>query len=271
MMGYRWNNFVSNQRLLCETESRPSTSIVCQRQLQLCGHLARYPEFDPACRVVSVRHNPEWRRAKGCPQSSWLGQVDASCWELLAVWRWLTWGLARGDRRNWRRRVGETTCPSLYVPNDWLIFYITSILSFCCLVSYLLTQINWKINSTTFKHCLYLMYYFVIYLFLLFIYHFLTWAPTTLKRKDILLVQSFCYFIFFTSWNSLSSLLKYFPIHNFLISSSFCRFLYFLIMISIMFELWKLCEIGLCFPLSYVHTQWYSSMFDFWGYFYDYV
>ena len=62
IMGYRWNDCVSNQQLLCETESRPITSIVRQHQLHLYGHVARYPEADPACQVVSERDNPEWRR-----------------------------------------------------------------------------------------------------------------------------------------------------------------------------------------------------------------
>ena len=56
--GYRWYDFVSNQRLFLETDSRPITSIVCQRQLGLYGYVARYPEADPAYRVVSVRDNP---------------------------------------------------------------------------------------------------------------------------------------------------------------------------------------------------------------------
>ena len=56
-MGYRWNDSVSNERLLCEIESRPITSIVRQCQLQLHGHVAHYPEVDPACRVVSERDN----------------------------------------------------------------------------------------------------------------------------------------------------------------------------------------------------------------------
>ena len=58
---------VSNQRLLRETESRPITNIVRQHQLWLYGHVARYPEADPTCRVVSERENPEWRRPRGPP------------------------------------------------------------------------------------------------------------------------------------------------------------------------------------------------------------
>ena len=117
IMGYRWYDFVSNQRLFHETDSRPITSIVRQRQLRLYGHVARYPEADPACRVVSVRDNPTWRRPRGRPQNSWLRQVDASCWELLGIGREPAWGLARRDRQEWRRRVGEATRHPVYAPH----------------------------------------------------------------------------------------------------------------------------------------------------------
>ena len=109
---------VSNQRLFHETDSRPITSIVRQRQLRLYGHVARYPEADPACWVVSVRDSPTWRRPRGRPQNSWMRQVDASCWELLGIGRETAWGLARRDRQEWRRRVGEDTRPPAYAPHD---------------------------------------------------------------------------------------------------------------------------------------------------------
>ena len=41
IMGYRWYDFVSKQRLFHETDSRPITSIIRQRQLRLYGHVAR--------------------------------------------------------------------------------------------------------------------------------------------------------------------------------------------------------------------------------------
>ncbi|KAG0710593.1 putative uncharacterized transposon-derived protein F52C9.6 [Chionoecetes opilio] len=85
IMGYRWDDYVSNQRLYREAESRPITCIVRQRQLRLYGHVARYPETDPSHRVVSVGDNPAWRRPRGRPQGSWLGQVDVSCRELLGM------------------------------------------------------------------------------------------------------------------------------------------------------------------------------------------
>ncbi len=58
VMGYCWNDFISNQRLLYETESRPVTSIVRERQLWLYGQVARLPDVDPPHRVVCVRDNP---------------------------------------------------------------------------------------------------------------------------------------------------------------------------------------------------------------------
>ena len=90
ILGYRWNDSLSNQRMLHETESRPITSIVRQLQLQLYGHVACYPEAVPASKVVSERDNPGWRRPREYPQSLWLGQVDASCSELLCMWRGFT-------------------------------------------------------------------------------------------------------------------------------------------------------------------------------------
>ena len=96
-MVYRWNDFVSNQRLLSETESRHITSLVHQHQLRLYGHVARYPQADP--QVISERDNLWWMRPSS-PQSSWLEQVNSSCWELLGMGMGLAWRLAQGDRQS---------------------------------------------------------------------------------------------------------------------------------------------------------------------------
>ena len=98
IMEYRWYNFVSNQRLFRETDSRPINSIVRQRHLRLYGHVARHLEADPAYQVVSVRDKLTSRRPRGCPQNSWLQQVDASCWESPSMGREPAW------RHEWGRR-----------------------------------------------------------------------------------------------------------------------------------------------------------------------
>lgn len=45
---------LSSQGLFGETGSRSVTSLVRDRQLQLHEPVARFPEADPACRVVCV-------------------------------------------------------------------------------------------------------------------------------------------------------------------------------------------------------------------------
>ncbi len=79
IMRYRWNDVVSNQRLLHETESRPITSIVSEYQLRLYGHMPRLPDVDPAHRVLSVVDNYGWRRPSGRPGNSWIWKVDRLC------------------------------------------------------------------------------------------------------------------------------------------------------------------------------------------------
>ena len=105
-MEYRWNDLVSNQRVLCETESRPITSIVHQRQLRLYGYVARYQEADPASQVISERDNLKGRRTNE-PYSLWGWQVDDFCRELL--------GMGREPGKGWRRRVGKAMHLSAYV------------------------------------------------------------------------------------------------------------------------------------------------------------
>ena len=116
IMGYRWDNFVPNERLLHETESRPVISIVLERQLRLYGHVARLPDVDPTHRVLSVRDNPEWRRPAGRPRDSWLRRVDHSCRGVFGMRRAEAWEFARRDRPGFRQRVSEATRPRAYAP-----------------------------------------------------------------------------------------------------------------------------------------------------------
>ena len=72
------------------------TCIVFERLLWLYGHVARFPDADPAHQILSAREPREWRRPMGQPRASWLQQVDqhlkeiemgqASAWEM-ARWR----------------------------------------------------------------------------------------------------------------------------------------------------------------------------------------
>ena len=65
ILGYRWSDFVFNERLLREIQMRFVTCIVREHQLRLYGHVARFPDVDPAHQILSVREPREWRRPMG--------------------------------------------------------------------------------------------------------------------------------------------------------------------------------------------------------------
>ena len=52
------------------------TCIVRENQLRLYGHVARFPDADPAHKILSAREPRECRRPMGRPRASWLQQVD---------------------------------------------------------------------------------------------------------------------------------------------------------------------------------------------------
>ena len=105
IMGYGWEDFVSNQRLHRETGVGPVTHTIRDRQLRLYEHLARLPEVDPAHQVVSTRDNPGWRRPVGRPRKSWLGQIEQTCQEEVEMGRAPAWQLARRNPLRWKLKV----------------------------------------------------------------------------------------------------------------------------------------------------------------------
>ena len=52
---------VYNERLLRETQMRFVTCKVREHQLRLSGHVAHFPDADPAHQILSVRELLEWR------------------------------------------------------------------------------------------------------------------------------------------------------------------------------------------------------------------
>ena len=86
---YCWSDFVSNERLLRETQRRYVTCIVCERQLRLYVHVAHFVDDDPAHQIFSAREPREWRRpmdqttclmvAAGCSASQGDGDRPGIC------------------------------------------------------------------------------------------------------------------------------------------------------------------------------------------------
>ena len=82
------------------------TCIVRECQLWLSGHLAHFPDADPAHQILSAREHREWRRTMGRPRASWLQQVDKHLKEM-GMGEASTWGMASRrslERRKWTQR-----------------------------------------------------------------------------------------------------------------------------------------------------------------------
>ena len=109
IMGYRWDDFVTNERVLREAGMSQVTCMIRQRQLRLFGHVARFPESDPVSRVISQRISPAWRRPRGRPPVTWLQRIDGHCREMGLAGREHAWHSSRRDPQGWRRAVTAAT------------------------------------------------------------------------------------------------------------------------------------------------------------------
>ncbi len=109
IMGYRWDNFVPNERLLHETGiGHQVTCMIRKRQLRLFGHVARFPESDPVRRVIPKEVSRDWRRPRGRPPVSWLQRINGHCRDLRLPGRAYAWHSARRDPLGWRQTVTAT-------------------------------------------------------------------------------------------------------------------------------------------------------------------
>ena len=103
-----WSDFVSNERLLRETQMRFVTCIVRECQLRLYGHVAHFPDADPAHQILSARESPEWRRPMGRLRASWLQQIDQHLKEM-GMDQVSAWGMTRRRPMEYQRKVDAAT------------------------------------------------------------------------------------------------------------------------------------------------------------------
>ena len=108
ILGHCWPDFVSNERLLRETQMRFVTCIVRECQLRLYGHVARFPDADPAHQILSARESREWRRPMGRPRASWFQQVDRHL-KKMGMGQASAWGIARRRPLEYRWKVDAAT------------------------------------------------------------------------------------------------------------------------------------------------------------------
>ena len=79
ILGYRWYDFVSNDRLLEETSMKNISQLIFERQMSMFGHVARFPPNDPAHRILSCGNPLGWKRGRGRPPKTWLKQMEGYC------------------------------------------------------------------------------------------------------------------------------------------------------------------------------------------------
>ena len=108
ILGYRWSDFVSNERLQRETQMRFVTCIVHEHQLRLYGHVARFRDADPAHQILSAREPREWRRPMGQPHASWLQQVYQNLKEI-GMGQASAWWMARRRPLEYSQKVDTAT------------------------------------------------------------------------------------------------------------------------------------------------------------------
>ena len=76
ILGYRWTDFMSNDRLLEETSMKNISELIFERQMSMFGHVARISSDDPAHRILSCGNPVGWKRGRRRPLSTWLRQME---------------------------------------------------------------------------------------------------------------------------------------------------------------------------------------------------
>ena len=82
--------------------------IVREHQLRLDGHVAHFPDADPAHKILSAREAHEWRRPIDQPRASWLKQVDHHLKEM-GMGQASAGGMARRRLLEYWRKVDAAT------------------------------------------------------------------------------------------------------------------------------------------------------------------
>lgn len=114
IMGYHYNDLVSNQRLLREIHSTFRHFLLAylvKANSEYTGtwHITR--KLILLIAVVSAWNNPKWRRQSEPLRILWHEQDDISCREVLRMGRENAWRIAGKDHRTLFRSVGEATSP----------------------------------------------------------------------------------------------------------------------------------------------------------------
>ena len=101
ILGYKWNDFIPNTKVLQESSMSTITKIVLERQKSMFVHVARFPTRDSAHQILSCANPPLWKRGRGRPAHTWLKQMDVY-FAGVGTTREQAWVLAKGDPEAFR-------------------------------------------------------------------------------------------------------------------------------------------------------------------------
>ena len=101
IFGYRWFDKVSNRAVLKRAGMGAVTCLIRERQLRFFGHVARFPEGDPAYRILSAKDPVGWVRHRGGQYASWIRQQRTHLGDRMGQAQALS--IARRKPREWSR------------------------------------------------------------------------------------------------------------------------------------------------------------------------
>jgi len=108
--GFRWDDFVSNARLLTLTSQVPFSVQIAQRSLRWFGHLLRMPTSTPARIVYDFDPKAHgWSRPRGRPQTRWKDSLDKFL--VMANIAVDEASHLAADRSAWRSQVAKLSTP----------------------------------------------------------------------------------------------------------------------------------------------------------------
>ena len=109
ILGYRWQNRVSNQEVPSRVRMSRVTCLMRERRLRFYGHVVCFPMDDLAHRILNAKDPAEWNRRRGRPNSSWLAQLGDHMkeWSMGPA---QARAVAQSRPREWSRKVSAAKC-----------------------------------------------------------------------------------------------------------------------------------------------------------------